>query len=390
MFGDIVVPLFNSSIKINYYFSTSLRVLQVFILKSLQIHVDFWHRKCYNYVKSNNQEVVPLTYNEFTIELLERLISEKKYDIDESCVRFYADGLVPGDDEQLRRFVRDTNIKYHNVDNSDVLMGNYIKIQLPVGQDNGAMVRLDADSLYAAYKKSNIESVLGHIYESIEKVLQLSSTPLFERSKDYEAIKENLIIRPLNYDLNKAALKDAMYKINADIVLVLYLLVSVTEDTINTTKLPKATFESWDKPFDEVWNDALLNTSRLMPPRLITNMSEYSQLKSGKVGQFMEPYRNIRLNKLALNILTTTQVTNGAIAAFYPGVLERIADIAEDDLYLVFTSIDDAFVHAVKDVRFEDIKENLLLSNQRFAEDGVLTNCVFVYDRKKKIFYAKH
>ena len=361
----------------------------MFIPKSLQIHVDFFRNKCYNYLNSNNQEVFFLTYNEFTIELLERLIADKKYDIDESCVRFYADGLVPGDDEQLRTFIRNANIKYHNIDNSDVLMGNYIKIQLPAGKYNGAMIRLDADSLYDAYKEHGIENVLEHIYASIEKAIKLSSMPMFKHSKDYESIKENLIIRPLNYDLNKAALKDAMYKINADIVLVLYLLISVTNDTINSAKLPKALFESWDKPFDEVWNDALLNTSRLMPPRLITNLSEYSQLKSGKVGQFMEPYRNVKLNKLALNILTTTQVTNGAIAAFYPGVLERIADIAGDDLYLVFTSIDDAFVHAVKDVIYVDIKNNLLASNHRFASDGILTNCVFVYDRKKKIFYAK-
>lgn len=330
-----------------------------------------------------------MTYNEFTIELLERLIADKKYDIDESCVRFYADGLMPGDDEQLREFIRSTNIKYHNDDNSDVLRGNYIKIQLPVGNNNGAMVRLDADSLYSAYEESGMEKVLENIYAAVEKVKQLSSTPSLHHSQDYDAVKENLIIRPLNYNLNKAALKDALYKRNADIALVLYLLVSVTQDTIHSAKLPKAVFESWGKSFDDVWNEALLNTSRRMPPRLITKMSDYSQLKSGKVGQFMEPYRNIKLNKLALNILTTTQVTNGAIAAFYPGVLERISDIAGDDLYLVFTSIDDAFIHAAKDIRYGDVKNNLLASNRKFAMDGILTNYVFVYDRKKKIFYAK-
>ena len=38
-------------------------------------------------------------------------------------------------------------------------------------------------------------------------------------------------------------------------------------------------------------------------------------------------------------VLSTEQEINGAIAAFYPGVLERLHQMVGEDFYLVFTSI---------------------------------------------------
>lgn len=43
--------------------------------------------------------------------------------------------------------------------------------------------------------------------------------------------------------------------------------------------------------------------------------------------------------------LTTQQQVNGAIVAFYPGVLDRLCRMAGGDVYVVFTSISDVHVH---------------------------------------------
>ena len=48
--------------------------------------------------------------------------------------------------------------------------------------------------------------------------------------------------------------------------------------------------------------------------------------------------------------VTTTKQVNGAIAMFYPGVMERIAEMAGGSYYVVFTSIHEAKIHCAGSV----------------------------------------
>lgn len=47
--------------------------------------------------------------------------------------------------------------------------------------------------------------------------------------------------------------------------------------------------------------------------------------------------------------LTMEQEINGAIATFYPGVLEQLHQMIDGDFYLVFTSISDVHIYPVNE-----------------------------------------
>ena len=64
--------------------------------------------------------------------------------------------------------------------------------------------------------------------------------------------------------------------------------------------------------------------------------------------------------------ITTTKQINGAIAMFYPGVKEKIAQMAGGFFYAAFTSIHDVRIHCDKSIPPRHILQNLKSVNAQF------------------------
>ena len=57
--------------------------------------------------------------------------------------------------------------------------------------------------------------------------------------------------------------------------------------------------------------------------------------------------------------LSTNTKEYGAISVFYPGVLQRLAQLMESDLYILFTSRNESSIYSVNESNLEDIKTEL-------------------------------
>lgn len=89
-------------------------------------------------------------------------------------------------------------------------------------------------------------------------------------------------------------------------------------------------------------------------------------------------------------ILTNELEINGAIAAFYPGVAEHIAEIFEDDFYLAFTSCHEAQLHKVGEFDVAIIEECLRRVNRECNQKkDILTDRVYLYSREKQYFMVR-
>ena len=53
------------------------------------------------------------------------------------------------------------------------------------------------------------------------------------------------------------------------------------------------------------------------------------------------------------------QKENGAVSVFFPGVLQRLAQLMESDLYILFTSRNESSIYSVNESNLEDIKDEL-------------------------------
>jgi hypothetical protein len=171
------------------------------------------------------------------------------------------------------------------------------------------------------------------------------------------------IIRPISYNRNKQTLTAHVYRRVGDIALVLYLIVSEEKGQMATAKIPKSSVDGWGLDVDFVINLAMENTMKRYPPIMVPLEcamygEEYIKNMPAKKKFFMNsliPYQ-LEQSKINTYYLSIDNGVNGAIAAFYSGVLTRISDMFKDDLYLTFTSVRECLLHPVSMVSKKSVQ----------------------------------
>ena len=323
-----------------------------------------------------------MAYKEFISELKKKL-EEKKQDLGYNKMTFLEDGATSSDAEELS-IIRETNIKYHRTE-SDVLIGDYIILYQYEGKRE-QMCRFDCGQLYRKYEKGSWEAVWEQILSSIEssrKFMELGIIDLIEKN-EYDLLKDRLFIRPLNFNDHRYELKNHIYRRVGDMVLVLYILASdenngKTHDVLSV-KVPKASMQAWGIDEEEVWESAMSNTYIMAPPRIYLKPMDIVDPPYHR-GAFMALNSDITsLSPNAVPTVTTTVQINGAIAMFYPGVMQRIAELFGDDYYIAFTGTSEARLHKKGTIQPRNILMRIKQMNKTFDPSEVLSNKVYLYE----------
>lgn len=323
-----------------------------------------------------------MAYHEFVSELIKKL-EDRQHELGFDNLKFLQDGTTSTDEKNLS-LIRETNIKYNKTE-SDVLIGDFILLYLHKNEREQSC-RYSLSLLYERYTDGGWDPVWKQVRSSLElckNLMQNGIMSLIEKN-DYDLIKDKLIIRPLNYDSHKYELKNHIYRRVGDMVLVLYLLAddgkSGKTDNIVSFKLPRVTFEAWGLDEDEVWDGALSNTYVLAPPRMYFNPMDLVKPPYHK-GAFMALNSDITsIPPHSVPTITTTTQINGAIAMFYPGVMQRIAELIGGDYYIAFTSINDVRLHKTGTISPWSILRNLKEVNKVFDPTETLSNKVYLYE----------
>ena len=84
--------------------------------------------------------------------------------------------------------------------------------------------------------------------------------------------------------------------------------------------------------------------------------------------------------------LCTNAKENGAVSVFFPGVLQRLAQLMESDLYILFTSRNESSIYSVNESNLENIKAELNemvieYGNGMVYEDDLLSEELYYYSR---------
>jgi hypothetical protein len=315
-----------------------------------------------------------MTYNEFKQELLEKF-SKKVKDMERvETYKLYEDGMR-SDDEAESRFIKATNIKYNKVE-SDVLVGDFLNIQVRGAQTSYS--RLALKYLYEGFEESGWDRVWEIVEENIRFAADIDLGNLTENITNYEVIKDRLILRPINFTDNRYELKDCVYRRVGDIALVLYVVVSSDANGMNSFKARKAFLESWNKGEDEIMDEALINTNVYSVPRMY-NMNTVSSHPKYETGAYMALGSTCRLSALGSTTFTTFPHLNGAISFWYPGVQEKIAEMAGGDYYIAFTGIHDFHVHPVSSTSARAVLSNLKNMNKINPPGETLSRKVYQY-----------
>jgi hypothetical protein len=321
-----------------------------------------------------------MTYNEFLEELLDKL--DEKVSSSASSIgryRLYEDGEI-GDNAQDKQFIIETNIKY-NKSESEVLKGDFLSV---LHTDKTSLARFSVQYLYDSYQRDGWEFV-GKIID--DNLSYASSTgdmqEILNSLNNYEAVKDRIIVRPLNYTDNKLNLRDSVYRQVGDMALVLYLFISDTPKYgLLTTKIPQIVVDNWGKDIDEVMETALVNANIKSVPRMYNNPMKTANPTYSE-GAYMALGSNYKLTRIST--FTTYPNMNGAISFFYPGVKEKIAEMAGGDYYVVFTGICEFHVHPVNEANPRQLLSSLKYMNKSMNKPGeTLTRKIYRYNVETK------
>ena len=141
----------------------------------------------------------------------------------------------------------------------------------------------------------------------------------------------------------------------------------------------------WKTDENEVIKAAVRNSSKLYPARYY-NFLKALFMQEYKGEDFMEEdSSSVLLEGNGDKCISTTILQHGAAAIFYPGVCRKICEVlGAESLYLVFTSVHEVMVSAVRaDVSVEEMQRRLHNGSRTVKElEEKLTEQVYCYDGK--------
>lgn len=237
--------------------------------------------------------------------------------------------------------------------------------------------------LYLSYKKGrSMSEIVKAVMDRMQRISKAGILKKAEDINDYGKIKGDLFIRLLNRELHKAELNDAIYREMGDIAMVLYICMGEADGCMTSMKVKKYMLEEWGMDQNEIFDKALLNTYFFSPPRIYCwEKLVFNPSYSGDNFMNLVSDYSIRTDALG-NCLSTTKRTNGAVAVFLPGVAGRIADLMNDDFYIVFTSIHEAMIHSVTSTDPETLRQVLEETvYETTPPEDFLTFQIYQYDR---------
>ena len=214
---------------------------------------------------------------------------------------------------------------------------------------------IDVKDLYErCMEGSSMESISYSVQDEIEKLKTVGMLEGEMTPDSYQKIRKYLFVKPLNKKAHSLELEDAVHKDVGDIACVVYMMLSNTNEYF-CVKIKNQHLKQWKMTKEAVMEEALKNTCQMTPPFIYTN----GKNKSG--GSFMDngAFCLSKSDKVMGVQLCTNAKENGAVSVFYPGVLQRLAQLMESDLYILFTSRNESSIYSVNESNLEDIKDEL-------------------------------
>ena len=214
---------------------------------------------------------------------------------------------------------------------------------------------IDVKDLYErCMEGSSMESISYSVQDEIEKIKTVGMLEGEMTPDSYQKIRKYLFVKPLNKKAHSLELEDAVHKDVGDIACVVYMMLSNTNEYF-CVKIKNQHLKQWKMTKEAVMEEALKNTCQMAPPLICTNDENKWR------GSFMEngAFCLSKSDKVMGVQLCTNAKENGAVSVFFPGVLQRLAQLMESDLYILFTSRNESSIYSVNESNLEDIKDEL-------------------------------
>ena len=195
--------------------------------------------------------------------------------------------------------------------------------------------------------------------------------------------KKSLFVKLVNTERNKSLVEQSISKEFLDLSAVVRVVLKMDKEGMSSMALSKKDAENLGMTEEEIYAAALANTLRLFPPKLM-NLWGYVEQNIG-IGL---PYEE---DEVTTYILTNQKEVDGAFYLMSRELVGNIAEMLEDDLYILPSSVKEVLLVRVSEVRegvdglkamVRDVNETIV------AEKEILSYSVYHYDKEHGITIA--
>ncbi len=285
--------------------------------------------------------------------------------------------------EFLKQFVRDLQRELEKEFGRMVVEENHIrKLQLSsyhgitVRQEHGVIgISIDVFPLFLDYQgQKNYQEVLDEGISRVKEGLHNQKYIGKVRFGDYQKMKKKLLVRLVPTRENQEVLDDIVHREIEDLSMVYCFRLEEVDDVNYTMFLTKEMLNQYGVSEEQIHQDAMRYAQK-NAPALIRSIYDVLGL-------------DIDDSEKLMYVVGVNREMYGAAALFYPGILERIAQLLEGDFYILPSSIHEVIV--IMDDGLEEVEElEAMVREINTAEvepKDRLSNNVYHYDQIDRIF----
>lgn len=305
---------------------------------------------------------------------------------------------------ELKRMLGDE----YTVRIENILKNNQVSYDAVIIMKKGTTIAPSVymDDYFDAYKAGmNVTDIALSIIVRYEKYKDGISIDLDMLMK-YEHIKDKIFVKAINADLNEKLLTGMPHVNYFDLAMVAYAVLEDNGTTRITMNVTNGNLDVWNISSEILFKNAINNTRKKLPPRFDKMSDVMKELLAAKVmrcgyriGEDEEMDRLLAQTVRAIEesddglmfVLTSERKLDGAVYILFSDVLEEIADMLQNDIYIIPSSIHEIMIlPRVDGVDYNELRELVNSVNyQDMDQLEILSDNVYIYERGRGIAWER-
>lgn len=234
------------------------------------------------------------------------------------------------------------------------------------------------DEMYTTYESNqNMEEIVTTVLDIYNKSIIENPVQVNPDMFRWEAAKENLFIKVVNYVANQKQLEGLVHEIFLDLAIIPCVQVDMKDEALGSVTVNKILADTWGISDEEIISAAKKNTPELfdvlMKPLFEMIKSLLSIDEKDELQDFQEP---------GIYVLTNKMNIHGAMFLGISEVLEEARrKLGVESFYILPSSIHECLIVTEKNMDPKELRKMVRdVNNSHVQPDEVLSYSIYKYD----------
>lgn len=266
--------------------------------------------------------------------------------------------------------------EFHKLNNT--YMGMQVKTE---NQTIVPTVNLDAH--FQTFQRSGADlSGMDDILRSIANTVQSQLGLDTEWLKDYSQVKDKLYIRVSDAQENSFTLAKSPHKEVDGLAVSCHIAFENGHGIEASTPVTNNMLDMYGITADQLYNDALESSQKLLPPNFVSLGSMMSRMMGVPEEDFIPT-----MDEPQLMVMTNDQALHGASALFYPGQMDVVAQQLGGNYFVLPSSIHEVLLLPDDGTMDREVLEAMVqdVNMTAVSPEDMLSDHVYHYDAKDHV-----